>query len=95
MSRSVVIRRNAKRQIEEAFDWYESQASGLDDDFLVAVESVLTRMKETPLLYAQVYRDVHRALLPRFPYGLFFMLIRIELWSLLCRTLPEIPSFGQ
>lgn len=62
----------ALREIGEAQAWYELQNPGLGEEFIVAMESQLKRLVETPLLYAEVIPRVRRALLPRFPYGLFF-----------------------
>lgn len=59
-------------EIGEAQAWYELQNPSLGEEFIVAMESQLKRLVETPLLYAEVIPRVRRALLPRFPYGLFF-----------------------
>jgi plasmid stabilization system protein ParE len=72
MSHTLIVRAAAKRHIAEAFRWYERQSPGLGADFLAALETVLRRIADTPLLYAPLYRDVRRALLPRFPYGVFY-----------------------
>ncbi|MGH8558251.1 MAG: hypothetical protein ACRESZ_12475 [Methylococcales bacterium] len=62
----------------EAHDSYESQSSGLGDEFLAATELQLKRLEQAPLLYGEVIPRVGRALLPRFPYGLFFA-VRVDL----------------
>ena len=62
----------ALREIGEAQEWYESQNPGLGDEFIAAMELQLKRLEQAPLLYAEVIPNVHRALLPRFPYGLFY-----------------------
>ena len=36
------------------------------------MELQLKRLEQAPLLYAEVIPNVRRALLPRFPYGLFY-----------------------
>ena len=36
------------------------------------MELQLKRLEQAPLLYAEVILGVRRALLPRFPYGLFY-----------------------
>lgn len=73
MSHALTIRASAKRHVAEAFRWYEQQSPGLGADFLEALEAVLDRVTDTPLLYAPLYREVRRALLPRFPYSLFYL----------------------
>jgi plasmid stabilization system protein ParE len=52
--------------------WYESQSTGLGEEFVVAIELQLIRLQQEPLLYAEVIPKVRRALAPRFPYGLFY-----------------------
>ena len=63
----------ALREIGEAQAWYESQNSGLGEEFIAAIELQLKRPEQAPLLYAEVIPHVRRALLPRFPYGLFYV----------------------
>ena len=62
----------ALREIGEAQEWYESQSPGLGEEFIAAMELQLKRLEQAPLLYAEVIPKVRRALLPRFPYGLFY-----------------------
>lgn len=59
-------------EIGEAQEWYELQCTGLGDEFIAAMELQLKRLEQAPLLYAEVIPKVRRALLPRFPYGLFY-----------------------
>lgn len=62
----------ALRETGEAQEWYELQNPGLGDEFIAAMELQLKRLEQAPLLYAEVIPGVRRALLPRFPYGLFY-----------------------
>lgn len=63
----------ALREIGEAQEWYELQSPGLGEEFIAAMELQLKRLEQAPLLYAEVIPNVRRALLPRFPYGLFYV----------------------
>lgn len=63
----------ALREIGEARAWYEIQSAGLGEEFIAAMELQLKRLEQAPLLYAEVIPKVRRALLPRFPYGLFYI----------------------
>jgi toxin ParE1/3/4 len=56
----------------EAADWYETQLPGLGSRFFEDLERVLIRIQESRGQFPVVYRDAHRALLRRFPYGVFF-----------------------
>ncbi|PPD03655.1 MAG: addiction module toxin RelE [Methylobacter sp.] len=62
----------ALRDIGEAQAWYELQSPGLGEEFIAAIELQLKRLEQAPMLYAEVIPNVRRALLPRFPYGLFY-----------------------
>ena len=62
----------ALREIGEAQEWYELQSPGLGEEFIAAMELQLKRLEQAPLLYAEVIPNIRRALLPRFPYGLFY-----------------------
>ena len=59
-------------EIGEAHEWYDAQSPGLGEELLAAIELQLRRLEQAPTLYAEVIPNVHRALLPRFPYGLFY-----------------------
>lgn len=59
--------------MNEAHTWYESRQLGLGDDFLVAVEDAIEDLREHPERYRRVHGDVRRALIRRFPYGVFYL----------------------
>jgi toxin ParE1/3/4 len=56
----------------EAYEWYESRSPGLGEEFIAAIDLQLKRLEQAPLLYAETIPGVRRALLPRFPYGVFY-----------------------
>jgi toxin ParE1/3/4 len=70
--KTVLVRPAAAADIEEAFFWYEGQLPGLGDEFREELKAVLDRVSERPELYQVLHRDTRRALLKRFPYGLFY-----------------------
>ena len=63
----------AVREVGEAYDWYEAQSVGLGAEFEAAFELQLRRLEQAPLLYAEILPGVRRTLLPRFPYGVFYV----------------------
>ena len=63
----------AASEIEATAHWYEENRPGLGSEFIMSLEAVLASIRRTPQLYAKTHRsDVRRALIKRFPYGLFF-----------------------
>jgi plasmid stabilization system protein ParE len=63
----------AVREVGQAFEWYEAQSDGLGSEFEVAFELQIKRLEQVPLLYPEVIPGVRRTLLPRFPYGVFYV----------------------
>jgi plasmid stabilization system protein ParE len=68
----IVVRPAAAADVDEAFLWYESQRPGLGHEFLAAAQNLVDAIAQHPLRYPVVRRDTRRALLPRFPYAIYF-----------------------
>jgi plasmid stabilization system protein ParE len=68
----VLVRPAAAADIDDAFLWYERQRPGLGADFLRTVDSALAAIQSNPQLHAVIYRNTRRALLRRFPYGVYY-----------------------
>lgn len=62
----------AEVDLTSAFDYYEAHAPGLGHEFLRAVEATLSWIARYPQAAPAVRGDIRRALLRRFPYGVFF-----------------------
>lgn len=71
-SRRLVVQARARGEIADAHAWYEAQARGLGAEYLRALDAVLQRVAREPALYAPVHGTVRRAMLRRFPYGVFY-----------------------
>lgn len=67
----VVIPR-AEAEAGEAARWYEGERAGLGKSFLDRIELALGGITENPLRFPVIHRDLRRAMVQRFPYGLFF-----------------------
>ena len=48
-NKPVIIRPDAESDIEDAYQWYESQRKGLGDNFLLCLEEALSRVSRSPL----------------------------------------------
>lgn len=71
--RPVIVRPLARRDIAGAARWYEEQSVGLGSRFLAAVDDALAATAADPGRYPAVYRDVRRARIAVFPYGVYFV----------------------
>ena len=67
-----VIRPAAAADIEDAFVWYEQQRPGLGSEFLGIVGDALAAIQRSPQLHPVLHRSIRRALLWRFPYGIYY-----------------------
>lgn len=70
----LVVRPAAANDLKRAYRWYEKQRPGLGEDLLEEVQVVIDRMLLLPRAHPIVHRDTRRALIRRFPYGIFFRL---------------------
>ncbi len=70
----VIFTPPARAELIDTQDWYENEAPGLGRRFRQAVDTVIERMSSNPRQFPVIYRNVHRALLRRFPYALMFVI---------------------
>jgi plasmid stabilization system protein ParE len=84
MTRKLVLEPEAEAEIGEAAGWYEARSPGLGLEFLRAVEGLLGAIQRNPHQYQVVFREVHRAPLRRFPYGLMYVATDQEIIVVAC-----------
>lgn len=72
MAAELIIAPEAQQDVDEAYDWYEDRRSGLGEDFLSCVDACIQAICRMPELHARVHEDYRRALVRRFPYGIFY-----------------------
>ena len=73
MSIPVVFTAAAEADVAEAHLWYRERGLGLGDDFVRAVDASVAGIARHPESHSVMHRGVRRALLRRFPYGLFYV----------------------
>lgn len=73
MSTELLVRPEAEADLAEAFRWYEERRPGLGERFLLSVEAALSTIRRNPRAFPVVHKQVRRALLRRFPYGVFYL----------------------
>ena len=64
---------DAHADVLQAVDYYNGQRANLGYDFLDEFERTTSLIREAPLLSTLVDPPIRRALLHRFPYGVFFV----------------------
>jgi toxin ParE1/3/4 len=66
------IFRSARKDIREAAHWYNDQQPGLGKRFTHFVKKKIELICENPHLYAVRKAGIHAAILPIFPFMIFF-----------------------
>lgn len=74
MTLPLFFRPDAEADVADAFAWYEEQSPGLGSHFLLCVEAALSQIQRHPDASPVIHRLIRRALLRRFPYGIFYIL---------------------
>ncbi len=69
---TLLVRPEAKQDVVEAAQWYDSKKIGLGVEFVDEIDAALDRVARGPKMYAAVYRDLRRSLVRRFPYAVYF-----------------------
>jgi plasmid stabilization system protein ParE len=72
VSLPIALRAEAEAEFDEAFDWYETQSTGLGVAFAGEVQRVFDRLAVHPLMHAVVFADIRKAVVRRFPYCVFY-----------------------
>lgn len=68
----IVFRQQARRELDEAGDWYEKERIGLGLEFFAEIEHLLHRVTSNPAQFPVSYRDTRKAVARRFPYCVYF-----------------------
>ena len=67
------IRPAAKRDFDEAADWYRDRDRELRNRFTGAIRTALSAIRQRPLSYPVVFgNEVRRVVVDRFPYSIFY-----------------------
>ncbi len=75
MKYKLLVKAEAIQDMTEAFDWYESEKTGLGLEFLNEVEEYYNRITQSPQRYT-VYRNQHVAVMHRFPFKIVYEIER-------------------
>lgn len=74
MNRHVIFRPEAERELSEAYRWYQERSPALGEEFLRCIDACIESIHRNPRMYPAVHEDIHRALVRRFPFGVFYLI---------------------
>jgi plasmid stabilization system protein ParE len=74
VTEKVRLRPEAEQDLAAAARWYEDQRPGLGQEFLDEALATFSAITERPLANSSVHESLRRALLHRFPFGVFYLI---------------------
>ncbi len=84
MTSEVIFLPAARAELIAAQDWYERASAGLGVRFLAEVDAQVERIGANALQFPVQLRDIRRARLRRFPYGLYFRVLPDAVYVIAC-----------
>lgn len=72
MSLTVVLRAAARKEFDEAADWYDGQQAGSGKRFTAAVGKVFQLVSDFPRIGTLVHRDIRRVVVQKYPYCVYY-----------------------
>lgn len=72
MSYTLSIRKKAQKDIENAYNWYEDQISGLGERFLEELESCYLRLERNPYAFTGMNNNIRQIVVHKFPFVIVF-----------------------
>lgn len=72
MSRRLLILPEAESELAESYRWYEDRWPGLGGEFMRCVDVCLASVRRNPGFYPLVHENIRKALVRRFPFGVFY-----------------------
>src|SRR5438067_991216 len=84
MTRALIVEPEAEAEIVDAASWYEARSPGLGPQFIRAVEAALGAIQRNPHVHQVVFREVRRAPVRHFPYGLMYIVAGQEIIVVAC-----------
>lgn len=72
LTRRIVFRRAAQRDLQEAVRWYEARRTGLGAELVALVDTAVITAAATPERFPRMHRNVRCIRVRRFPYSVLF-----------------------
>ena len=79
---NVIIQPEAEKDLDELYDYFEDQRSGLGFDLLAQLTEVIQLLEERPKLFQKVYKNKRRAVIKRFGCNIIYKIIDQDVYIL-------------
>lgn len=95
MSYSLLIRPEAELDIQDAYQFYESRSQGLGSEFVRAIDACFSKIGRNPMAYSPIHAQIRRALIRKFPYGIFYFVEDKRIIVIACFHAKQDPQRWQ
>lgn len=95
MAYELFVRLEAEADLADTYTFYQECRPGLGNDFMLCAEEAVERVLKNPFQYQEVHMGVRRALIHRFPYCVFYIVIERKTVCLPSCTPRVILSSGR
>jgi len=85
----------AEIELDEAVQYFNSEAAGLGDDFLSEILNALDRIARFPEAWQPCSKRTRRARTRRFPYGIIYQIRREEILVIAVANLHREPGYWE
>src|ERR1700687_3209547 len=92
MTFKIILRPEAEADLSKTYLWYDEIRPGLGRDFLRSVDASLASAQRYPFSFPRTHKQIRRALLRRFPYGLFYFVHKRNIIVLACFHFKRDPQ---
>jgi hypothetical protein len=83
----------AQIELDEAITWFNAQAPGLGDAFLVETLKVFRLIEQHPNAWHPLTSEIHRCRLTRFPYGVIYAVDEADILVLAIAHMHRAPTY--
>jgi plasmid stabilization system protein ParE len=87
------LHEEAEREIQQAFEYFESRQPGLGIDFVQRVDDAIAKVCENPDRWPRLGSSVRRCQTDRFKYGIIYHVLGNEIEVLAVMDLRRKPGY--
>lgn len=82
MTYQLVVKPKAEYDLQDGWEWYEQQKTGLGDRYLDSIDSLFLSIRSNPLKYQLKYKSIRMALAKPFPIAVYYTLDKEKIFVL-------------
>jgi toxin ParE1/3/4 len=92
MKFEIVFKPEARLDIMEIRDWYETNKANLGETFIKSFFKSIDNIHENPKLYPDVYKNIRKCIIRNFPYSIFYIIAGKKVVILSCMHFKRNPK---